>query len=35
LYGHLVGSMDPAGPFFDYAVERMADLIGLPPATSA
>ncbi len=31
LYGHLIGSMDPAGPFFDYAVDRMADLIGLPP----
>ncbi|MFB8000970.1 TetR/AcrR family transcriptional regulator [Nocardia sp. NPDC056000] len=29
LTGQLVGSMDPAGPFFDYAVELMADLIGL------
>ncbi|MRH88542.1 TetR family transcriptional regulator [Nocardia sp. SYP-A9097] len=30
LTGQLVGSMDPAGPFFEYAVELMADLIGLP-----
>jgi len=30
LYGHLNGTMEPAGPFFEYAVERMADLIGLP-----
>ncbi len=31
LSGHLVGSVDPSGDFFGYAVERMADLIGLPP----
>lgn len=30
LFGHLKGSMDPSAPFFDYAVERAADLIGLP-----
>ncbi|WP_067562842.1 TetR-like C-terminal domain-containing protein [Nocardia acidivorans] len=30
LTGQLVGIMDPAGPFFEYAVERMADLVGLP-----
>lgn len=30
LYGHLVGSMDPADAFFDHAVERMADFLGLP-----
>ncbi|WP_327139840.1 TetR/AcrR family transcriptional regulator [Nocardia sp. NBC_01327] len=30
LTGQLVGSMDPAGPFFDYAVEMMADVVGLP-----
>jgi len=30
LYGHLKGTMDPAGPFFEHALERMADLIGLP-----
>ncbi|MFF2550006.1 TetR/AcrR family transcriptional regulator [Nocardia sp. NPDC058058] len=29
LTGQLVGSMDPAGPFFEYAVELMADVIGL------
>ncbi|UGT44342.1 TetR/AcrR family transcriptional regulator [Nocardia yamanashiensis] len=29
LFGQLVGSMDPAEPFFDYSVEAMADLIGL------
>jgi AcrR family transcriptional regulator len=30
LFGQLVGSADPADDFFGYAVERMADLIGLP-----
>jgi AcrR family transcriptional regulator len=29
LFGHFVGSMDPAGPFFEFTVERMAGLIGL------
>jgi AcrR family transcriptional regulator len=29
LFGHLVGSMDPAGPFADYAAEQMADYVGL------
>lgn len=29
LNGQLVGSMDPAGPIFDYSVQAMADLIGL------
>lgn len=29
LNGQLVGSMDPAAAFFDYAVETMADLLGL------
>lgn len=32
LFGQLVGSMDPADEFFAYAVERMADFIGLPAA---
>lgn len=32
LFGHLVGSADPADEFFDHAVECMADLMGLPPA---
>jgi AcrR family transcriptional regulator len=31
LFGQLVGSFDPADEFFGYAVERMADLVGLPP----
>lgn len=31
LFGHLVGSADPADSFFAFAVERTADLIGLPP----
>lgn len=36
LFGHLVGSADPADAFFGYAVEQMADLIGLPDgATTA
>jgi AcrR family transcriptional regulator len=30
LFGHLVGSMDPADEFFAHAVELMADLLGLP-----
>lgn len=30
LYGHFVGSLDPTEPFFDYAVNTTADLIGLP-----
>jgi len=30
LYGHFVGSVDPTGPFFDYATGLTADLIGLP-----
>ncbi len=32
LFGHLVGSADPADEFFDHAVECMADLMGLPSA---
>ena len=30
LFGQLVGTADPADDFFGYAVEQMADLIGLP-----
>ncbi|WP_405495898.1 TetR/AcrR family transcriptional regulator [Nocardia sp. NBC_00511] len=30
LFGQLNNSMDPAGPFFAYAVDTLADLIGLP-----
>ncbi|WP_026341713.1 TetR/AcrR family transcriptional regulator [Actinomadura atramentaria] len=30
LFGHLVGSFDPADALFDHAVDLMADLIGLP-----
>lgn len=30
LFGHLVGSVEPAEEFVAYAVECMADLIGLP-----
>ncbi|WP_189130508.1 TetR/AcrR family transcriptional regulator [Wenjunlia tyrosinilytica] len=30
LFGHLVGSADPADEFFGFTVERMADFIGLP-----
>ena len=30
LFGQLVGSLEPAGAFFGYAVEQMADFIGLP-----
>lgn len=32
LYGHFVGSVDPTGPFFDYATALTADLIGLSAA---
>ncbi|MFP5346620.1 MAG: TetR/AcrR family transcriptional regulator [Actinomycetes bacterium] len=35
LFGHLVGSVEPAGPFFEFAVEQLADFIGLPPAGRA
>jgi AcrR family transcriptional regulator len=30
LFGQLVGSADPADDFFGFAVDQMADLIGLP-----
>jgi AcrR family transcriptional regulator len=30
LFGQLVGSADPADDFFGYAVEQMANLVGLP-----
>jgi AcrR family transcriptional regulator len=30
LFGQFVGTLEPADPFFGYAVERMADYIGLP-----
>ncbi len=30
LFGQLVGSVDPADTFFGYAVEQMADYVGLP-----
>jgi AcrR family transcriptional regulator len=30
LFGQLVGSLDPADSFFGYAVDRMADFVGLP-----
>ncbi|MFC5905919.1 TetR/AcrR family transcriptional regulator [Streptacidiphilus monticola] len=29
LFGHLVGSADPAGPFFSFVVEDVADSLGL------
>jgi AcrR family transcriptional regulator len=29
LFGQFVGALEPADPFFGYAVERMADYIGL------
>jgi AcrR family transcriptional regulator len=35
LFGQLVGSADPAGPFFDYTLERMADFVGLKDDSSA
>ncbi|MFD9129529.1 TetR/AcrR family transcriptional regulator, partial [Kitasatospora sp. NPDC059571] len=31
LFGHLVGTLDPADAFFGYAVEQMADFVGLGP----
>ena len=31
LFGQFVGSADPADAFFAYAVEQMADFVGLPP----
>jgi AcrR family transcriptional regulator len=30
LFGQLVGSADPSEDFFGYAIEQMADLVGLP-----
>ncbi|MEZ0066414.1 AcrR family transcriptional regulator [Streptacidiphilus sp. MAP12-20] len=30
LFGHLVGSVDPADEFFAHTVEEMADFLGLP-----
>jgi AcrR family transcriptional regulator len=30
LFGHLVGSIDPADAFFTHTVEEMADFLGLP-----
>ncbi|SDC44445.1 TetR/AcrR family transcriptional regulator [Actinokineospora iranica] len=30
LFGQLVGTADPADEFFDYAVARMAEFVGLP-----
>ncbi|MCO5985218.1 TetR/AcrR family transcriptional regulator [Actinoallomurus spadix] len=30
LFGQYANSLDPADTFFDYSVDRMADLIGLP-----
>ncbi|SEL93597.1 TetR/AcrR family transcriptional regulator [Streptacidiphilus jiangxiensis] len=30
LFGHLVGSFDPADEFFAHSVEEMADFVGLP-----
>ncbi|MCD0482655.1 TetR/AcrR family transcriptional regulator [Streptacidiphilus sp. ASG 303] len=35
LFGHLVGSADPAGPFFAHTVEEAADLLGLPDSPPA
>jgi AcrR family transcriptional regulator len=35
LFGQLVGSLDPADSFFGYAVEQMADFVGLPPGNAA
>jgi len=32
LFGQFVGSLDPADAFFAYAVDQMADVIGLPAA---
>jgi hypothetical protein len=33
LFGQLVGSADPADSFFTYAVDQLADFVGLPPAS--
>lgn len=30
LFGHLARTLDPADAFFSYAVDRMADFLGLP-----
>lgn len=30
LFGQLVGSVDPSGPFFEHACATMADVLGLP-----
>jgi hypothetical protein len=30
LFGQLVGSVDPSDEFFAYAVEVLADLVGMP-----
>jgi AcrR family transcriptional regulator len=35
LFGQLVGALDPADSFFGYAVERMADFVGLPASEAA
>jgi hypothetical protein len=32
LFGQYVGSVDPTDEFFAATAERMADLVGLPPA---
>jgi AcrR family transcriptional regulator len=34
LFGHFVGSADPADSFFAHAVEEVADFLGLPESTS-
>ncbi|MFJ6214664.1 TetR/AcrR family transcriptional regulator [Streptomyces sp. NPDC092296] len=34
LFGHLVGSADPADAFFTHTVEEMADFLGLPARPS-
>lgn len=33
LFGHLVGSVDPSGDFFAYAVDRMGAFVGLQQAS--
>lgn len=35
LFGHFVGSLEPADPFFEHAVATGADLIGLGPSVTA
>lgn len=35
LFGQLVGSVDPSDEFFAFAVEQMADFVGLPAALTA